>query len=197
VCGGCDTGHAAPPVGPRAALRRRTRGGRRPRVVGTSTVTADAAHARVAETHPSGHHSTAGSVLLTEAQGTAGLPVPLRHAGPSRHVSPEGVHLAEARCMSLPLQRPWWPSTYGRRCPALARRHGALSHFSIMVPRWGAVTSVCVPSPRRTLAVYRPRGRRDPRRQAAAARRRHTRSRARGKPTHDTQDRRVLRARTL
>jgi len=71
-------------------------------------VTTDAAQARVVETHPSGHHSTAGSVVLTEAQGTAGLPVPLRHAGPSRHVFPEGVrHPWLRRGACPPWQRPW------------------------------------------------------------------------------------------
>src|SRR4029434_2281467 len=49
----------------RGAPPRRHRGGRRPRVVGTSAVTSDAAQARAAETHPSGHPSTAGSVVLT------------------------------------------------------------------------------------------------------------------------------------
>ena len=44
---------------------RRTRGGWRPRVVGTSAMTTDAAHASLAETPPYGHHSTTGSVLLT------------------------------------------------------------------------------------------------------------------------------------
>ena len=36
-----------------------------PRVGKDGAVTTDAAHASVAETHPYGHHSTAGSVLLT------------------------------------------------------------------------------------------------------------------------------------
>jgi hypothetical protein len=104
---------------------------------------------------------------------------------------------AEARCMSPPLQRPWWPRAHGRRCPALPRRHAAISHSSITATRCGSLTFVCVPSLMRTLVVYRPRGRRDPRRYVASARRRPARSRVLGRPAHDTQDRPALRARTL
>jgi hypothetical protein len=106
-----------------------------------------------------------------------------------------GCWLWPIPCRAPPWQR-WWPRAPCRRCPALARWHGAISHSSIIVPRCGAVTSVCVPSPMRTLAVCQPRGRRDPRRHVASARRRHAQSRARGRPVHDIQDRRALRART-
>ena len=79
-------------------------------------MTTDAAHASLAETPPYGHHSTTGSVLLTYAQGTAGLPVHLLHpasapaargAVASRLPRERASHLAEARCMSPPSQHPW------------------------------------------------------------------------------------------
>jgi hypothetical protein len=99
-------------------------------------------------------------------------------------------------CLALPWQR-WWLTAHCRHCPAWARWYAAISCSSITATWCGAVTSVCVRSPRRALAVCRPRDRYDPRRHAASMRRRHERSRARGsRPAHDTQDRRALRGRT-
>ena len=147
-------GHAAPPAGPRAAPRRRTRGGRRPRVVGTSAVTTDAAHASVAETHPRPPQHGRGADIGSGAQQACQCTCGTRGR---RVTSPQRACHTWLRRASPPLQRPWRPRVHGRRCPALARRHGATSHASIMVPRCGAATLRLRPSLMRTLAVCRPR----------------------------------------
>ena len=131
---------------------------------------------------------------------TRSLPPDEASCGPAGH---QGTRDSRVSLAALRERRHGWRVVWNVRfvchrqaLPGLARRHGALSHSSIMAPRCGSVTSVCVPSLMRTLAVCRPRGRRDPRRHVASARRRHARPRARGKPAHDTQDRHALRART-
>src|SRR4029434_11260091 len=55
-------------------------------------------------------------------------------------------------CRAPPWQR-WWPRAHCRRCPALARRYGAIACSSITATRCGSATYVCAPCPMSRLAV--------------------------------------------
>jgi hypothetical protein len=163
-----------------------------------------------------GHYAVTGGACAVVASRPQGPPCPTTatderpkgHQGFGRSIRPAwwsgpamwpsgcmGCWLWPLRCLALPWQR-WWLTAHCRPCPAWARRYVAISYSSITAPWGGAVTALCVRSPGRARAVCRPRDRCDPRPHGTLARGRPTRSRARGRPAHDPQDKRALRART-